>query len=77
MRLPPAEGRAAAPARRPPARRPSAPWPSARQPSAPRISTRWLTPYARSRQVPASLAAALIATVAARSLTRGTESGEP
>ncbi|MFE2495829.1 hypothetical protein [Streptomyces scopuliridis] len=36
-----------------------------------------LTPYARSRQVPASLAAALIATVAARSLTRGTGSGDP
>ncbi|WP_326610645.1 hypothetical protein OIE62_26775 [Streptomyces scopuliridis] len=42
-----------------------------------RPSTRWLTLYARSRQVPASLAAALIATVAAWSLTRGTESGDP
>ncbi|MFJ9032190.1 hypothetical protein ACIRQP_27415 [Streptomyces sp. NPDC102274] len=36
-----------------------------------------MTLYARSRQVPASLAAALIATVATWSLTWGTGSGDP
>ncbi|MFD7221025.1 hypothetical protein ACFV9P_08405 [Streptomyces sp. NPDC059892] len=42
-----------------------------------RPTARWLTLYARSRQVPASLAAVLIATAATWSLTRGAGSGDP
>ncbi|MFJ2670462.1 hypothetical protein [Streptomyces sp. NPDC087525] len=63
--------------RGPSGRQPTTRRPSTRRPSTRRPSTRWLTLYARSRQVPASLAAALIATVATWSLTRGAGSGDP